>query len=162
MKKYIIICTSAILLLFIFITGQSKAFFSHSAEIENKIVVGFNDNKIVENFDEVEDWQPNTTYTKEVQVTNTGNVDCYVRALVVASDDTYVKQLNFDFTNWTKNGDYYYYNLILEPNQSTTQLLKSVTTKSTTEKEPFDVYVYVETVQCEGYSSAIDAFSKIK
>ena len=160
--KFKIIVLYAVMLLFVFVSSYSTAFFSHSVKKDNKIVVGFNDNKIVENFEDVDDWKPNTTYTKEVSVTNTGNVDCYVRAFVGASDSSMVQQLNFDTTSWTKNGDYYYYNSVLEPNQTTPQLLKTVKTASVSEPKAFEVYVYVETVQAEGYTSAINAFSAIK
>ena len=68
-----------------------------------------------------------------VQVKNTGNVPAYIRVAVVAN--TVDAQGNitgaYDVSdklcgdNWTKNGDYYYYNTAVDPNGLTGELLKN-------------------------------------
>jgi len=68
--------------------------------------------------------------TKVVQIKNTGEQNCYVRCLIVASDDT----MDVEFENseykqfWELHEDgYYYYKAILESGETTEPVLSSVT-----------------------------------
>lgn len=160
MKKAIII--SFLVLLFISFFSLSNSYFTDTKEKDNKVTIGNNDIKIIETFNEPDDYIINKTYTKTVQFQNIGNVDCYVRAIVVPSNSDMVSSMNFDTSNWSKNGDYYYYSKALKPNESTSQLLKSVTIANVEDPLAFEVYVYVESVQSETYESAYEAFNDIK
>ena len=78
-----------------------------------------------------EEFKDNTVKTKAV-VKNTGNVPAYIRVAVVAN--TIDKQGNItgmttlldnrlNETYWTKSGDFYYYNDVVQPGDVTANLL---------------------------------------
>ena len=130
-----------------------------------------------------------TTYVDEkfengtksnVTVTNTGNVDAYIRAAIVVNwindqgevyaqpvkDSDYEIELNIGTgeKQWTKGTDgFYYYNNSVAPGVQTDVLIKSLTkTDSAVTPAGYDLQVTIlaEGIQAEGMgaSSAVDAF----
>ncbi len=90
-----------------------------------------------EPFKDAVDVMPGQTVDKIVTVQNTGNNPAYIRVSVTKAielaegasgdPDTNLLTLDFDMTHWTLQGEYYYYNEVLEPGQTTEPLFKSVT-----------------------------------
>ena len=66
----------------------SIAYLTHVETRENRITIGQNDVMIEEDFTPPKQWQPDTTYEKDVKVRNTGSVPCYVRVYTALSDHT--------------------------------------------------------------------------
>ena len=111
--------------------------------------------KIVENFVAPTDPSPGDTITKSPKVTNNSKAPVKVRVQVKFTDSKAEQQCEplVIGSNWTKNGEYYYYNQELAPGASTTPLFNYVTIRSTVAKKdlvPFDILVYAEAVQSFG------------
>ena len=161
--------------------GQgSYAFFTASDVAENRMTPGYNDTEIEEEFPDPTpvpvDEDPE--YTKKVWVTNRGDgqgnalVDCYVRVMVSYSDSAIGKAVTLKGLNtadWTYEDGYYYYNRILKKNASTTPLFTGFSIDSDRVDDSykelidrFEINVYEESVQAEGFASAKDAFAGIR
>ena len=158
-KKTIIIL---ILVLTIGIIGLTVAYFSNSTTLNNIFETKPYGDVFTEEFVAPTNWLPGDTTNKSVVATNTGEVDQAVRVKLTESwktanngtlngwihtdgtksthetendiaNDERVAIINFDNdSDWTKVGDYYYYNYKLAPNESTSSLIKSVTFNSKT------------------------------
>lgn len=80
-----------------------------------------------------EEFSDNNTVKTSATVKNTGNIPAYIRVAVVANtidkDGNVTGAANVSdklaSDKWTKLGDYYYYNEVVEPDASTDNLLKS-------------------------------------
>jgi alternate signal-mediated exported protein len=144
------------------IVGLTIAYFANSQTIENNFITKEYGTEVVEEFVSPENWLPGDTTTKTVVAQNTGQVDQAVRVRLTEEWKTYkngtlngwihpdgtksthttetelstderVAVINFaNNSDWTKVGDYYYYNYKLAPNESTSSLIKSVTFNSKT------------------------------
>ena len=158
-KKTILIL---ILVLTIGIIGLTVAYFSNSTTLNNIFETKPYGDVFTEEFVAPTNWLPGDTTNKSVVATNTGEVDQAVRVKLTESwktanngtlngwihtdgtksthetendiaNDERVAIINFDNdSDWTKVGDYYYYNYKLAPNESTSSLIKSVTFNSKT------------------------------
>ena len=158
-KKTIIIL---ILILVIGIVGVTIAYFANSTSLDNTFVTNPYGNTFTEKFVLPDNWLPGITTNKSVVATNTGGIDQAVRIKITENwktknNDTLNGWIHTDgtksthstenelatdervalinFTNpsdWTKVGDYYYYNYKLAPQESTTSLIESVTFNSKT------------------------------
>lgn len=152
--------------------GATDAYLASHSSKQNNYTVGKNEISIDEKFDPVTA-QQNMTYTKDVTVSNTGDVPCYVRVFLQFSDSDVrdVSQVSRDgntFETWddfVKDtsgswkyiasstdktlGGYFYYTKPLQPGESTSSLLKTVKTDfaSADDVKPYDVIVYSESVQ---------------
>ena len=120
--------------------------------------------EIVEEFNPPEELKPGISFVKKPSVKNTGTIPCYVRVFAEINDSVigdYV-DIDYDMTNWTKKDDgYYYYNKILNSNELTSPLFTTVSISNDIEQDAlndFDIIVYTESVQEEGYSNIDDAF----
>ena len=109
---------------------------------------------------------------EEVKIKNTGNVDAYIRAKVIISwtdaDGNIVPAPFGDpvFTtgaNWSKVDNIYYYSLRVAPNDSTSNLIKSIAPPSDTKGYRLKVDIIADAIQADGIaSSAQDAWAKAK
>ncbi len=102
-------------------------------ELVNRMEIGTVQNQITENF--------NGTKKTNVRIQNTGNLNSYVRVAVIPvwknpdgsftpldSSGTYHILLNTD--DWAEGSDgFYYYRYSLQPNELTSELIKSCTIK---------------------------------
>lgn len=159
-KKIIAI---GILALVIFFTSESSAFLTDTNVKENDFTFGSNIVQIEEIFDIPEHYQANTSYRKQVSVNNNGTILCYVRVFAEPSNSEIPVDIDYDTSNWIKNGDYWYYAKILEAGESTSPLFSSVKIGdvSDDDKEKFDVIVYSESVQAYGFNSSLEAFEGV-
>lgn len=81
--------------------------------------------------------------TKEIQIVNTGETDCYVRVRVFAGDLFTIKYVD-ETGPWSKGkGDWYYYNKVL-PAGDTTETLKVIINVPDGYTEDFNVAVVQE------------------
>lgn len=143
----------------------SIAYLTHVETRENRITIGQNDVMIEEDFTPPKQWQPDTTYEKDVKVRNTGSVPCYVRVYTALSDHTVPAELDFDTKDWTQADDgYWYHNRIVEPGAVTSSLFTKVTIEGIEieQRKTFDIIIYAESVQAEGYRDIRDAFAGIR
>ena len=138
------------------VVGVTIAYFASTDTFANVFSTKAYNVSVQETFDSPENWVPGDTTTKTINVTNNGDVDVAVRVSYTeawkdASNAnlpltfTYTDNQNVEHTenaavinfasnyttNWTKsteNGtDYYYYKTALTKNQSTSNLIESVT-----------------------------------
>ena len=120
---------------------------------------------IEEDFTPPKQWQPETTYEKDVKVRNTGSVPCYIRVYAALSDTTIPAHMDFDTKDWTQADDgYWYHNSIVEPGAVTSSLFTKVTIEDIEieQRKTFDIIIYAESVQAEGYRDIRDAFAGIR
>jgi len=103
MKKRNILITALAILTVTVLVGGIYAYLSDKDDVENKIIVAENKVEITEEFPE----QPvqksgENDYTKQVAVTNTGNVPCYVRVFIDFPDADISKRayLSYDEENY--------------------------------------------------------------
>lgn len=114
----------AVVMLIGAVVGSTVAFLvTQTDPVENKFSYAKLSTEITENFD--------GTTKKDVRVTNTGDTAAYIRATyvinwldkdgnIVPSDpDGYSYTLTGATGEWTKIGDYYYYNYAVSSNMST-------------------------------------------
>lgn len=142
----------------------SNAYFSHINTKENKITIGENDIMIVETFSPPEEWMPNTIYKKNVKVRNTGTVPCFIRVYIALSDSDMPATMDYNTEKWIKGDDYWYYKGIVLPGADTNSLITQVNigNANPAQLKSFNIIVYAESVQAEGYKSIYDAFSSIQ
>jgi len=132
MKKRIFLVAVAICCLALAGTGTA-AFFVAQGTAFNVITTGEMAMDLVETTTDDQPFpeegihgvMPGMTYDKKVVVQNIGGVDFYTRILLtgeVLFDDGTTQpldltklELDIDTVNWTKQGDYYYYNRALTP-----------------------------------------------
>ena len=159
-KKSVI---ALLLIAVIGIVGLTIAYFANSTDVENTFTTKEYGTTYTESFVSPDNWLPGDTTQKTLVATNTGQVDQAVRVLVTESWTTHnsgslngwihadgtksdhesaseletderVAVLNLANTSdWTKVGNYYYYNYKLAPGEDTTSFLESVTFNSKTE-----------------------------
>ena len=147
------------------------AYLTDNGESTNVLSVGSNEISVVETFNPSTPETGTNTYTKTVNIKNTGTVPCYIRVFLefssdkvrgestVSADGTNYYSLS-DFrtehlpTGWVyvdtgDLGPYYYYTQPVSPNASTSNLLHSFKTTFATDLdiEDFDIYVYAESIQ---------------
>ena len=150
-KKIVI---ALLLIAIIGIVGLTIAYFANSTSVENTFLTKEYGTTYTESFVSPENWLPGDTTEKTLVATNTGEVGQAVRVLVEESWTTHnngtlngwihadgtksthttqseletderVAVLNLANTSdWTKVGNYYYYNYKLAPTESTTSLLE--------------------------------------
>lgn len=154
-------CTLFVMLLCL--SASSSALLTDTKEKENTFSFGNNEIGITEVFDKPSHYVANTSYKKQVSIKNTGTIPCYVRVFAEASNSEIPVSINYNTTDWKKNGDWWYYGRVLEPNETTSALISSVKVGniSDDEKENFQVIVYSESVQSDSYSDAVSAFEGV-
>ena len=153
-KKSVI---ALLLVAIIGIVGLTLAYFANSTDVENTFTTKEYGTTYTEEFVSPDNWLPGDTTNKTIVATNTGQVDQAVRihvseAWTTHNDGTLNGWIHTDGTksnhttetelandervailnlanasDWTKVGDYYYYNYKLAPGESTTSFLESVT-----------------------------------
>jgi len=134
-KTLVAICA----IFLIVIIGVTFAYFSTNAVIENNFSLGNYNIVTHEVFTSPDEWSPGDTTEKVLTVKNEGTITAAVRISYVdgwtdAADEP-ISNVPSDATiinfttpsDWTKVGDYYYYNTALNPNDETTSLIQSVT-----------------------------------
>lgn len=142
-----------VILMIISVVGLTIAFFTDTVEIPNVFKTNVFKTKVTEEFVSPDDWVPGTSTSKTIKVDNLGDVPVAVRISYteswVAKDGTVLSGvqdgnraaiINFvntsDWVKVTESGkDYYYYKTKITKNQSTSNLIDSVTFNSAIDDE---------------------------
>lgn len=136
-KKILI---ALVLLLVVRGASGTVAYFTRSDTTVNVFDSGKIDAYVTENFVSPENWTPGTTTNTSIIATNHDDAIVAVRIKIEETwkdtnndtlpneiDNIPVALVNYNTTDWIKNGDYYYYNKPLSKNESTSSLVSSVT-----------------------------------
>ena len=124
--------------------GGTLAYFTNSTTLANIFTSKPYSVVITENFVSPDDWKPGDVTNKQVSATNTGEMDMVVRAsytekwtsanssnLPLQQDGKTAAIIEFnDDGKWVKDGNYYYYNEVLAPDETTSNFIESVTFNS--------------------------------
>ena len=137
------------------VVGLTIAYFTNTATVENEFKTKQYGTEVNEQFVSPDNWTPGTTTPKTLTVTNTGQVEEAVRisytekwelanhdelsGWIDANGDVSTHTNNeatderaavinwVNQADWTKDGNYYYYNYKLKPGETTSTILDSVT-----------------------------------
>ena len=136
-KKSLIAITAVLL---IAVVGVTFAYFQSTVDFENLFTVGIYKVVTTETFESPTNWAPGEEIPKTITSTNEGTVPAAVR---VRYTEQWLDDNNQDITSqvpngtviinldntsdWTQEGNYYYYNYILNPTETTSSFIKSVT-----------------------------------
>ena len=121
--------------------GSTLAYFTNSETISNIFSTRTYSSQVKEVFTSPDDWTPGDVTTKQVSVTNNGEVDMAVRVsytekwtsanssnLPLQQDGNTAAIIGFnDDGKWVKEGNYYYYNEILSNGEETSNFIEDVT-----------------------------------
>ena len=162
--RILLLCTAAIPILLLSDSKEyAAAYMTDSDYAENIISVGSAQISIQEDF-QPEEPEAGSLIKKEVKVKNTGLSSCYVRAMVLYSDNRAENYFTLDFQadDWVLGTDgYWYYLPQVEPGGETTLLLKNISVSGSYEADfymPFEIYVYAECMQAAGAADCYDAW----
>lgn len=157
--------------------GMTSAYFSAYDAKNNITSVAHNDTLIEEEFPIVTPTpiSQNPKYTKKVWVSNKSTslesilADCYVRVRISYSNadiGAAVQLLGLNTVDWIKEEDgFYYYKKVLRKNENTSALISGYQIDSSKVEDEykklisdFEVNVYEESVQAEGFADYREAF----
>ena len=149
MKKKKKVIISIVIIAFIM-----AGYFTYRESKKNTIVLGYNNIVLNENYLPPLKIEKGISFTKEPYVTNTGNVECYVRVKSVVSDSRVEAGISIDYnTNdfeYNTEDGYWYYKKILKPGESSEKLFTKVSISTDADDlvlDGFDIFVYAESVQ---------------
>jgi len=165
-KKIILI--TGILLILISAGVGIYAYLSDSDEAVNRVTVGGVNVSIIEDFPPPGPIEPGTVITKDVKVQNDGPSGAYVRIKAVFTDSEMGNNCTVDWNTsdfvYDNSDGYYYYTKVLDVGDITESLFTKVEVSSTMSADDikdFDILVYAEAFQSEGfddYESAWEYF----
>ena len=131
----------------------------------NRLSTDSNESVVSEIFHKPGNLKSGMIISKQVAVTNTGDVPCYVRVRVLPASDPDAYQFDFNTKDWTRDGGgedcFWYYNHVLDPGETTSNLMTTATLTRDLNGLNIDdaqILVYEETTQAYGYTNAVDAF----
>lgn len=160
-KKKIFLIAVTCLIALIASFGTTQAYLISKHEAVNDFTAGENIIEVHENYDPPKELEPGIPFKKEPYVENTGNLPCFVRMRVDFSDseaEEFCELVDINEKDWEKNQEdgYYYYNKLLNPEEITESLFKTVKIKDKKENEDsytlddmidFDILIYAESCQ---------------
>lgn len=139
------------------VTSGIYAYLSAKDSRVNRLTFGQNVIETEEEFP-TPDPRPGDSIEKKVRVKNTGDVPCFVRTRILFSngDAEGVSTLELNTTDWTERQEdgYHYYKHILPVGKNSADLLTAVKIADSArleELKDFQIIVYSESVQSEGY-----------
>lgn len=157
MEKKKLAVLLAVFLLAGTVTSGIYAYLSAKDSRVNRLTFGQNVIETEEEFP-TPDPRPGDSIEKKVRVKNTGDVPCFVRTRLLFSngDAEGVSTLELNTTDWTERQEdgYHYYKHILPVGKNSADLLTAVKIADSARPEElkdFQIIVYSESVQCEGY-----------
>lgn len=165
-KRTVILLASLTLLMGLTIGSTAAYLVTHTSQVTNTFTPAKVSCVINETFKD--------NVKSDVTIKNTGNVDAYIRAKVIISwtdaDGNIVPAPFGDpvFTtdaNWSLNevDGIYYYSERVAPNDSTSNLIKSIAPPSDTKGYRLKVDIIADAIQADGIaSSAQDSWAKAK
>lgn len=122
--------------------GGTYAYLSDYFTVKNEFTVDTTYGvDLIEKFESPQNWKPGEEVTKEVSVKNNGNINAVVRLSITEDWMAGTEQLSLVNSNndpiaiihfanpelWIKDGDYYYYKNVLQPNDQTELFIDKVT-----------------------------------
>lgn len=145
------------------------AYLTDADSAVNKATIGGNRIEIIEDFDPPSEITPGVSFTKNVKVSNIGPSSCFVRIKAVFADEKMSEYCEIDWntTDWVKSGSdgYYYYPVAIAEGESTPSLFTMVKIKDdapSSALEGFDIIIYAESYQSEGYDDYLSAWEGYK
>lgn len=157
MEKKKLAVLLAVFLLAGAVTSGIYAYLSAKDSRVNRLTFGQNVIETEEEFP-TPDPRPGDSIEKKVRVKNTGDVPCFVRTRILFSngDAEGVSILELNTTDWTERQEdgYHYYKHILPVGKNSADLLTAVKIADSArleELKDFQIIVYSESVQSEGY-----------
>ncbi len=168
-RKAVLLVLSLALLIAVGVGGTLAFLTDKTDEVQNTFTPTSVRIDIPESFD--------GTTKSNVQVKNTGDINAYVRAMVVVSwqndkGDVYapapVESVDYEIdwydSGWVEAGGYYYYTSAIEPGKSTSNLIDRAIQKQNCADGSYKLHIEIiaESIQAEGMgaTSAQDAFTK--
>ena len=160
--RQLVLVISAVLILTAAVGGTLAYLSTNSGPIENTFTPSEVDIDIEENFPQ------GSTTKSDVKITNVGDTDAYVRAMVFinwkkgnnvqpAKESDYV--LDEGSTDWEKKGEFYYYTKVLPVGGKTTNLIDSIEVVGTApEGYTLSVEILASAVQAVPESAVKDAW----
>ena len=116
-KSKVILAGYVVLACTVAFGGVTAAYLTHRTAVTNNFVVGSQVSAVDETWSPPGELEKGKTYTKKVQVKNTGTTECYVRVLAEIADQQAANavSVNWNRDRWTeKQADgYYYYKSVL-------------------------------------------------
>lgn len=167
-KKIFVFVISAALTGVCLCTSLYAYLSSHDNQI-NYFTAGQNSIEIKEEFP-TPDPKPGGSIKKVVTIKNNGDVPCFVRTQILFSNGEAegVSTLALNKVDWTERQQdgYYYYRHILPVGKSTPALLTAVKIAESAnldELKEFEIFVYSESVQAEGFreEAYLEAFESL-
>ena len=160
-KKPAILLASLILIVSLAAGATAAYLFTGSSVLSNSFVPAKVSCSIEENFD--------GSVKSNVCVSNTGNVDAYIRAAIIINwvDDegNYIptpEGCSYTLTppegNWQQSGEYYYYSGKVAPGGSTTQLIPYAAPVGSASGCHLKVDVMADAIQAEPVSAVINSW----
>lgn len=148
----------------IFGVSSAIAYFSDSDTRNNSLIIGENEITVEESFPHPSD---PSEFEKVVTIKNTGNVSCYIRALVEfdQGDIGNLYEMDINTTDWTeKQSDgYYYYKKEVAPGETTIPLMTTVKqVKEGTVESDFSINVKSDSIQSKGFTDYKSAWNAWK
>ena len=168
-KKGILLLAAAMLILVCGVGGTLAYLATQTGQVQNTFEPAYVRSSVIE-----EGWNDGNLVKSDVTIKNTGNVSAYIRAAIVVTwkdaEGRTMPQVpgTGDYTltigsDWTKVGDYYYYDKSVAANDSTTKLIDTCEpNKSYPDGRKLCVEVIGSAIQSEGMgaTSAQEAFQK--
>lgn len=156
-KKKLTILLAVLLLAGAAASAGIYAYLSAEDSRVNRLTFGQNIIETEEEFP-TPDPRPGDSIEKKVRVKNTGDVPCFVRTRILFSNGEAegVSTLELNTTDWTERQEdgYHYYKHILPVGKNSADLLTAVKIADSAhleELKDFQIIVYSESVQSEGY-----------
>ena len=143
------------------------AYLIDQKEAVNQVRMVENTTHIEEEFEPPDEVKPGQVIKKKPCIANDSVFPVFIRAQVIFSNDRGEAQCQpLETTDsWKKREDgYYYYQKKVLSGQRTDVIFDKIVIKKTVKKEKlvsFDILVYEESVQAEGFSSPEEAFARL-
>ena len=150
------------------ITGSVVyAYLIDQKETVNQIRILENTTHIEEEFEPPDEVKPGQVIKKKPCIANDSGFPVFIRARVIFSNDRGEAQCQpLEIADsWKKGEDgYYYYQKKVLSGQRTDVIFDKIVINNTVKKDElvsFDILVYEESVQAEGFSSPEEAFARL-
>lgn len=186
-KRRMVAALALALILVCTVGGTLAYVFTNSGPVENKFTPSKVTTAVVENGKEYTNNDVSVTEKRDVKIKNTGDTAAYIRAAIVVTwkkadgtvyamkpvectckeshvetaDCGYIIELG---ANWTKSGEYYYYNGTVAPDKMTSALINSCTPVAGKAPEGYSLSVEIVASGIQstgmGATSVQDAWAK--
>jgi len=145
------------------------AYLTSGDTATNELVVGGVTSEIIEEFEPPKELKPGTSFKKDVKVKNNGVSDCYVRIKAAFTDSEMESRCTVDYNKtdfiYNEQDGYYYYPKPIKKDEETPSLFTMVTLDpnlSQSEIQAFDILIYHESYQANGFSDYQSAWNNFE